>query len=198
MGIVIFALFVTDSSTTIGNTKTTDKPTAVKGCKHVFTARESRQFTKAVWSYKKWQRAKLPRAVLRAYKTRLACAAGPGHRKAIRSFWRAEKAAYEAHRSYKLRWGSCGDAGPVRDCIHGAALTYGADEGWMLTVSYCESTWNRYARNRSGSTGLFQFMLSTWETTPYGSKDIYSVKWQSLAAAWMYVQGRTGEWVCQA
>jgi hypothetical protein len=111
--------------------------------------------------------------------------------------WRADKRDYFRHRAYKLRWGDCTDTGPVPDCIHGAALTYGADESWMLRVSYCESTWNRFAVNgSSGSTGLFQFIPSTWATTPYGGRDIYSAKWQSLAAAWMYVQGRSGEWVC--
>jgi hypothetical protein len=67
----------------------------------------------------------------------------------------------------------------------------------MLSVSMCESTWNRFAVNgSSGSTGLFQFIPSTWATTPYGGRDIYSAKWQSLAAAWMWRQGRSGEWVC--
>lgn len=124
-------------------------------------------------------------------------ARGCGRRGHLKVIWRHDKRQFYEYRRYKLRWGECSDSGPVPDCIHGATLTYGADEAWMLRVSYCESTWNRFAVNPSGSTGLFQFMPSTWATTPYGNRDIYSAKWQSLAAAWMQaVAGRSGEWVC--
>lgn len=160
------------------------------------TFRKSKKFIGKVWSLDKWKRGKPGRAALSAYKHRLICAAGPGHRKAMKALWRREKKSYNEHRKYKLKWGSCTDAGPVGDCIHGAAVTYSADESWMINVSQCESSWDRYAQNPSGSSGLFQFLPSTWETTPYGNKDIWSVKYQSLAAAWMYVVGRSGEWVC--
>lgn len=165
---------------------------------HVVTAKQTRGFAAKVWDLDRWRRGAPSERVRKAHHRHLRCAAGPNHRKVIRHRWRAHKRAFYRHRAYKLRWGDCTDAGPVPDCIHGAALTYGADESWMLRVSYCESTWNRYATNgSSGSTGLFQFLPSTWATTPYAGRSIWSVRWQSLAAAWMFVSGRSGEWVCQ-
>jgi soluble lytic murein transglycosylase-like protein len=72
----------------------------------------------------------------------------------------------------------------------------GWKRAWMLRIPACESTWNPYARNPSGSSGLYQFMPSTWAGTPYGHRPIFSAFWQPYAAAWMLDQGRTGEWVC--
>lgn len=46
--------------------------------------------------------------------------------------------------------------------------------------------------------GLFQFLYpSTWDTTPYARRDVWSAKWNSLAAMWMWANGRRGEWACQ-
>jgi soluble lytic murein transglycosylase-like protein len=188
-------ILVTGLIATIAYAKT-PHPNKTTSTKCSITFQESAPFVLKIWDEDKWRRGKPRRAVLTAYKHRLACSPSSDHRKALKRLWRREKDNYYEHRKYKRRWGSCTHAGPVRDCIHGAALTYNADESWMLTVSYCESTWDRFAQNPSGSTGLFQFLPSTWYGTPYGDKDIYSVKWQSLAAAWMYVQGRSGEWVC--
>ncbi len=68
---------------------------------------------------------------------------------------------------------------------------------WMRRIPGCESGWDPYAQNPSGSSGLYQFQPETWAGTPYGRRSIWSAKWQSLAAAWMVVQGRTREWVCR-
>jgi hypothetical protein len=82
---------------------------------------------------------------------------------------------------------------------------------WMRRIPSCESGWNPYAyfshpNNRSPQTatvkrsnisaGLYEFKPTTWSSTPYGSKSIWSATWQAFAAAWMVRQGRTGEWVC--
>jgi hypothetical protein len=193
-------LVVTQIATSLASTNVPhpNRTTQSKSkCSLTFKYQESKPFIEGVWRHKKWHRGQPTRAVLSAFKHLLTCSAGQGHRKAMKSLWRAEKRSYYQYRDYKRRWGNCSDAGPVSDCIHGAALTYGADESWMINVSKCESGWNRYAVNTSsGSTGLFQFLVSTWGTTPYGDEDIYSAKYQSLAGAWMYVQGRSGEWVC--
>jgi hypothetical protein len=157
-----------------------------------------RDFSAKVWAPERWRRGSPSTATLAAKRRHLKRARGCGTRGHLRAIWRKDKRAFYRHRAYKLRWGDCGDAGPVPDCIHGAALELGADESWLLGVSHCESHWDRFARNPSGATGLFQFMPSTWASTPYGANSIYSVRWQALAAAWMYTQGRSGEWVCQA
>lgn len=85
----------------------------------------------------------------------------------------------------------------VISCIRRAAILYNQSFPDALRVARCESKLDPYARNKSGSTGLFQFLPSTWDTTPYRRRSIYSAKWQSLAAMWMFRQGRKREWVCR-
>ncbi|MFT4038765.1 MAG: SH3 domain-containing protein [Thermomicrobiales bacterium] len=81
--------------------------------------------------------------------------------------------------------------------INAAADKYGQDRGAMLRVATCESNLDPYAVNPSGSYGLFQFIRSTWKSTPYGDQDIFDPQANANAAAWMWKQGRKSEWVCQ-
>ena len=79
-----------------------------------------------------------------------------------------------------------------------AAKKYGQSENAMVRVARCESTLDPCAVNRSGPYyGLFQFLKSTWDTTPYGDRDIFDPEAQALAAGWMWKQGRKNEWACQ-
>ena len=79
-----------------------------------------------------------------------------------------------------------------------AAQKYGQSESAMVRVARCESVLDPCAVKRSGPYyGLFQFLKSTWQTTPYGDRDIYDPEAQSLATGWMWKQGRKNEWVCQ-
>jgi uncharacterized protein YraI len=81
--------------------------------------------------------------------------------------------------------------------IYAAADRYGQSRSAMLRVAECESNLDPYAVNPSGSYGLFQFIRSTWESTPYGNKDIFDPEANANAAAWMWSEGRKSEWVCQ-
>jgi uncharacterized protein YraI len=81
--------------------------------------------------------------------------------------------------------------------IYAAADQYGQSRQDMLRVARCESNLDPYAVNPSGSYGLFQFIRSTWKSTPYGSADIFDPKANAGAAAWMWSEGRKSEWVCQ-
>ena len=86
----------------------------------------------------------------------------------------------------------------ILDFISAAAKKYGQSERAMVRVARCESTLNPCALNRSGPYyGLFQFLKSTWKTTPYGDRDIYDPEAQALAAGWMWSEGRKNEWACQ-
>lgn len=69
---------------------------------------------------------------------------------------------------------------------------------WGLRIAKCESTYNPHAVNPSGAEGLFQFMPSTFAKTPPGlaGGSIWDPVANSQAAAWMYSQGRQGEWEC--
>lgn len=190
--VVVLALLFASPSTALRPTLTHNP------CPRHVSPSAFQEFAESVWRLPSWERGPPKATTIAAAHHQIYCARGTGHRGLLKHWWREAKRAFYEHRAYKLRWGDCSDSGPVPDCIHGAALTYGADEGWMLRVSYCESRWDRFAVNgSSGSTGLFQFIPSTWKTTPFGSKSIWSAKWQSLAAAWMEIHGRAGEWVCQ-
>ena len=81
--------------------------------------------------------------------------------------------------------------------IHAAADRYGQDREDMLRVARCESNLDPYAVNPSGSYGLFQFIRSTWESTPYGGEDIFDPRANAMAAGWMWAEGRRSEWVCK-
>ena len=86
----------------------------------------------------------------------------------------------------------------ILNFIAKAAKEYGQSEGAMVRVARCESVLDPCAVNPSGPYyGLFQFLKSTWKTTPYGDRDIFDPEAQSLATAWMWKQGRKNEWACQ-
>ena len=79
-----------------------------------------------------------------------------------------------------------------------AASDYGQSERAMVRVARCESVLDPCAVNDAGPYyGLFQFLKSTWQSTPYGDRDIFDPEAQALATGWMWKQGRKDEWVCK-
>jgi len=84
-----------------------------------------------------------------------------------------------------------------REWIEAAARKYGVSNQTyaLYRVMMGESGGNPYAQNASGASGLFQFIPSTWRSTPYGGCSIWDAKSQCYAAAWMFAQGRQREWV---
>lgn len=87
--------------------------------------------------------------------------------------------------------------GSVIEIITAAANRYGQNPAAMIAIAKCESGLNPLAYNaRSGASGLFQFMPGTWKTTPFASYSIFDAWASANAAAWMWQQGRRGEWVC--
>ncbi|MFM9107559.1 MAG: SH3 domain-containing protein, partial [Chloroflexota bacterium] len=81
--------------------------------------------------------------------------------------------------------------------IEAAADRYHQPREDMLRVARCESNLDPYAVNPSGSYGLFQFVRSTWESTPFADEDIFDPEANANAAGWMWKQGRRAEWVCK-
>lgn len=81
--------------------------------------------------------------------------------------------------------------------IYAAADRYDQPRADMLRVAQCESNLDPYAVNASGSYGIFQFVGSTWESTPYANRDIFDPRANASAAGWMWSVGRRNEWVCQ-
>jgi len=85
----------------------------------------------------------------------------------------------------------------IIDLIYAAADRYGQPRADMLRVARCESNLDPYAVNPAGSYGLFQFVPSTWASTPYASYDIFDPWASANATGWMWANGRRNEWVCQ-
>ena len=82
--------------------------------------------------------------------------------------------------------------------IRRAARKYGQSRRAMIRVARCESKLDPCAYNPSGPYyGLYQYLKSTWKTTPYHDRNIYDPKAQALATGWMWEQGRKNEWACK-
>ena len=81
--------------------------------------------------------------------------------------------------------------------IYTAADRYGQPREDMLRVARCESNLIPTAVNPAGSYGLFQFVPSTWASTPYANEDILDTYANANAAGWMWSVGRRSHWVCQ-
>lgn len=76
-----------------------------------------------------------------------------------------------------------------------AAEMYGQDPAALYRTMICESGGDPYADN-GVSKGLFQFNPGTFAGTPYSGSSIFDGASQIYAAAWMWSQGRRGEWTC--
>jgi hypothetical protein len=87
--------------------------------------------------------------------------------------------------------------GRVVSCIHRGALRWRVSYVMLRRKAWCESRMNPFAQNQSGAVGLFQFLPSTWASTPYAGRSIWSPKWAALGAGWMHAVGRGGEWSCR-
>lgn len=84
----------------------------------------------------------------------------------------------------------------VREAIGLAATVYG-NRSTLWRKARCESRLSPTAKNpRSTAAGLFQFLDTTWASTPFAGFDVYSPYANALAAGWMHRHGRSGEWVC--
>jgi hypothetical protein len=91
-----------------------------------------------------------------------------------------------------------GSGGDIVSIIYAAADAYGQPRADMLRVATCESNLVPTAVNPSSqASGLFQFLPSTWATTPFADQDIFDPVASANAAAWMWDNGRRNEWVCQ-
>jgi soluble lytic murein transglycosylase-like protein len=91
-------------------------------------------------------------------------------------------------------------ASSVQDIIRQAFAPLGPNAvAWALRVAACESGYNPRARNPSGASGLFQFMPSTWASTPQGraGQSVWDPVANARAAAWYYQTGGPSRWSCR-
>ena len=114
------------------------------------------------------------------------------------------EAAPEAVNAEPVSGGTYGPGGAgyseeqIIDIIYEAADNYGQSREDMLRVARCESGLNPNAVGGGGTYhGLYQFVPSTFASTPYGQYDIYDPWANANAAAWMWSEGAKGTWACQ-
>jgi hypothetical protein len=115
----------------------------------------------------------------------------------LRNKVKREHARYlQAHHRVKQLTRTLQHESSTREAVDLACSIYGSCSTLWRRMS-CESGGYRFARNPSGASGLFQFLPSTWASTPFASFSIWSPYAQALAAGWMNSHGRGGEWVCR-
>ncbi|MFZ0215192.1 MAG: transglycosylase SLT domain-containing protein, partial [Candidatus Dormiibacterota bacterium] len=88
--------------------------------------------------------------------------------------------------------------GSIQAIITAAFQSQGSGAvSWGLCIATHESGDNPNAvQPYGGAEGLFQFLPSTFARTPQGAAgaSIFDATANAQAAAWMYSQGRQGEW----
>ncbi len=92
--------------------------------------------------------------------------------------------------------------GSIQQIIVDAAARWGADPTQLLRVARCESGYNPNAYNaRSGASGLFQFIPSTWAANSvragYGGVSVFDAVASANTAAYMFARGQAGQWSCK-
>jgi hypothetical protein len=87
----------------------------------------------------------------------------------------------------------------VVEAINLACATYG-NCSTLWRKAECETGGTlspRSLNSSSGAAGLYQFLPSTWASTPYGRFSVWSPYANALAAGWMHTHGRGSEWSCR-
>lgn len=160
------------------------------------TAQAFRKFSKQVWRLPAWRRGKPPKVVIRAKARKLRCAAGPGHRKAIKKRWAKDHRAFAKHRKRRF-------AARRLDAL----TPYGAYAIPAYIVA-CESHGDFRAYNAgyephgpgSGPGGAYQIIASTW--AGYGGLAFAPTAAQASPLAQHIVAGRiwaaegSSPWAC--
>lgn len=81
-----------------------------------------------------------------------------------------------------------------------AGIAAGLPRSWAYRVAWCESRYQPSATNRwSGAAGVYQFLPSTWRSTPQGRAGLspYDPYANALAAAWLYRTAGPRQWSCR-
>lgn len=116
------------------------------------TASAAARFAAQVWRLPSWERAKPKKATIAAWHHKLQCAAGPGHRKAMKERWRADRSAFYAHRHAEQ------EREQLTPYCEGDACY-----AIPVYIVECESGGDYGAVNpSSGAGGAYQVLPSTW------------------------------------
>lgn len=87
----------------------------------------------------------------------------------------------------------------IQEAVQLATIAYpdfSSSRAWQIIrhESWMTSDPARAKNPASTASGLYQFLTSTFASTPYGHLSIWSPYAQSLAAGWMHEHGRGCEW----
>jgi hypothetical protein len=151
------------------------------------TTSAAAQFTAQVWRLPSWERAKPKRKTIAAWHHKLACAAGPGHRRAMKERWRRDRRAFYRHRAAERE----------RE-----ALTPYCEGGRCYAIPVyiveCESGGDYGALNASsGAGGAYQVLPSTWEAYGgQGAPQDASRLEQDRIAGEIWADSERSAWAC--
>lgn len=88
----------------------------------------------------------------------------------------------------------------IEECVKLATIAYPdftESRAWQIIYHESWTSGKQFAKNKSSTaSGLYQFLTSTFASTPYGraGMSIWSPCASSLAAGWMHEVGRGREW----
>lgn len=120
-------------------------------CPVTYHAPAFRQFAARVWRLPRWERGKPRPATLQAMRQKRRCAAGPGHRIAMRRAWREAKRRYYEHRRAKQ------DEAHYLDAVTPPGMAT------LSAIAACESGGDPTAVSADGTyRGKYQFDYTTW------------------------------------
>jgi hypothetical protein len=78
------------------------RPHIAVGCAHAVTAKQGIDTARAVWPPSRWHRGTPKPAAIAAHRRQVRCAAGPGHRAAIKHRWEVTRRRFYKRRHYCL------------------------------------------------------------------------------------------------
>lgn len=91
--------------------------------------------------------------------------------------------------------------GDFESAIRNRCAALGCNPDQVIRVMYCESGGRSNAYNRSGASGLFQFMPRTFSANAarvgIAGADIWNPWHQIDVATWMFAKGQSWQWVCK-
>lgn len=156
------------------------------GCNRPVRAAQGVGLAQKVWAPSRWHRGDPKPAAVRAHRRQVECAAGPGHRKAIRHYWRIEKRIYFRHRHRKIG---------EREYL--AAITP-PGPAVLAAIRACESGGDYSTATGNGFWGAYQFTLSAWASVGgSGLPSDASPREQDERAARLYREEGSSPWpVC--
>jgi len=182
IGAVVLLALLCASSTTALRPNTTLTPCIG----HEGTVEDSESFILAVWRLERWKRGDPSPRTIRAFRLKVLCAVGPGHRKALRKRWRSSQRIYFERRHRKRA-----------ELAYLAAITP-PGPAVLAAIRSCESGGDYSINTGNGFSGAYQFLQSTWEAVGgTGFPHEASPREQDERAARLYRESGSSPWpVC--